>query len=398
MSKKKVLVLSHMFPRDYAPANGIFVKEQVKKFNKKYHADYQLQVLVGEPLWLNTFNVFKLLRAARDFFKSKKEFSWLIEDGIEYGFFYYPASRFLRFINPSVFYSYGLKRIAKAIKADQYHLIHAHTAYMDGNAAYNLSSLYSIPYIITEHTGPFTIISGYKRRKKLAKRSLSSAKKVLSVSHKLKNDITEQMDFNNLAIEVIPNGVDTQYFTPGFSSDVKPQKIKACWVGHHVPIKQVDMLIDAFSKVQNENIELHLIGIDRDEKNLVKTIKKLGIDHKVKLYPVQSRKHLSQLLKTMDFLVISSKEETFGVVAIEALSAGLPVLTTDCGGPAEVIREPFLGRVVDNSSKGLETGFEYMIENIDEFDHEKIREFALKNYSYDVISEKLLDIYEKETA
>ena len=89
---------------------------------------------------------------------------------------------------------------------------------------------------------------------------------------------------------------------------------------------------------------------------------------------------MADILRDHDALVLSSEVETFGVVLVEAMSAGLPVIATKCGGPESIVL-PETGILVESNNKNkLYTAMKYMIEKYDDYDPKKIREIALKTY------------------
>jgi glycosyltransferase involved in cell wall biosynthesis len=93
------------------------------------------------------------------------------------------------------------------------------------------------------------------------------------------------------------------------------------------------------------------------------------------------------------FLVISSQSETFGLVSIEALACGRPVLSTRCGGPEEVIRGSEYGELVDNSVEDLAKGLVTMAARIAEFDPTLLHDYARRNYGLEVIAARLKETY-----
>jgi glycosyltransferase involved in cell wall biosynthesis len=98
-------------------------------------------------------------------------------------------------------------------------------------------------------------------------------------------------------------------------------------------------------------------------------------------------------LQHSDAFVLSSNYETFGVVLVEAMSCGLPVVSTKCGGPESIIVNENLGLLVEPTAKALAEGMQKMVQT--HYDNTVIRNFAIENFSEKVISEKLIDIYKK---
>jgi len=89
---------------------------------------------------------------------------------------------------------------------------------------------------------------------------------------------------------------------------------------------------------------------------------------------------VADIIRDHDALVLSSQVETFGVVLIEAMSAGLPVIATKCGGPESIVL-PETGMLVESNDKNkLFNAMRIMIENYDNYDSKIIRQIAINTY------------------
>jgi len=388
---RKVLVLSHMYPREYNMVGGIFVHEQVKALRA---LGIDARVVSGEPFWINTINP-RTIKRALDIYRAQKVSSWEDHDGVPLIRFPYIVSSLLPFQAHATTYSHGLMRYAEWLRAHfEFELIHAHTAYTDGTAGRRLASKLKIPLVITEHTGPFTTLTRTRYLRRMTQKALNAADKVISVSSVLLSDIRKHVKLKaSVDTQVIANLVDTDMFSE--QPTQHGELIHLLWVGHFVPVKRVPVLLEAFAVAFQEEPRLRLRmagsgdGLD-DAKALVES---LGLAQVVEFSGRASRVQLVDYYRECDFLVISSESETFGVVAIEAMSCGRPVLTTRCGGPSEIVSHPQLGHVVGMSRSELSQGILVMARQRRVFNSKVIRKVTELKFSSSSIAQEIANVY-----
>jgi glycosyltransferase involved in cell wall biosynthesis/ubiquinone/menaquinone biosynthesis C-methylase UbiE len=397
---KSILIFSHMYPRDYNKAGGIFVHEQVKSLRAR---GIDARVVSGEPFWINTCNPLKIIRALKSYKKNVIE-AWDEYDGVPVLRLPYIVSNILPFQYHAFTYTQGILRHTKWIyNTFKFTLIHAHTAYLDGSAAAKVASYYKVPFVITEHTGPFKTLTRtpYLRRK--TEKSIKKADSLIAVSDSLLKEMSQQIASIHLCNAiVVPNVVDTELFTiqPTDRRRQNPTNcIKMLWVGHFVPVKRVAVLLKAFSMAIHAcestfQFHLKLVGSGDGEQVARELAKNLGIDTLIEFAGHANRNDLVSHYNSCDFLIISSESETFGVVAIEAMSSGCPVLTTNCGGPEEIITHQSLGAIVDKSAEAIAKGMQDMANRIHDFKPELIQRVAQLRFSREQIGEQLEEIYD----
>jgi len=179
---------------------------------------------------------------------------------------------------------------------------------------------------------------------------------------------------------LIPNPADTEYFLP------KRRKLDGPFTFISIallrPEKRLDLLIKAFSMLSKQipNIVLTIIG-DGPEKDKLKLLSyELEVNNRINFIGYQKKIAVADILRDHDALVLSSQVETFGVVLVEAMSVGLPVIATKCGGPESIIL-PETGMLVESNDKNkLCVAMKDMVENYDNYDSKIIRKIAIKAY------------------
>ena len=108
-----------------------------------------------------------------------------------------------------------------------------------------------------------------------------------------------------------------------------------------------------------------------------------------------SRVEVQKMMNRANCFVLSSDAETFGVVLIEALSQGTPVIATKCGGTEEIITEEN-GILVEKDHIGiLADAMARMAKNIRNYDPERIRENCLKRYGSEAFIKQMNDIFKE---
>ncbi len=387
-----ILVLSHMYPRHHHPAGGIFVHDQVKALRDR---GVDVRVMSGDPFWINTVNPARAVKAFQNWWRMGG-YHWEGYDGVPLiRFPYVVSSRFLPFQAHAFTYTRAaLRCLERMADPFEFRLVHAHTAYTDGSAGVAIAQLRGLPLVITEHTGPFSILTrtAYLRRKTQA--AINAADRLISVSPSLLSDIYAMIDVKDpTRTVVVPNLVNTDAFKATPRSPDK--RIRALWVGHFVQIKRVDRLLSALAEaIQTEpRLQVRLVGDGPLLGEMKALARHLVLDDHVEFVGHVDRADLPLHYVESDFVVISSDRETFGVVAIEGLSCGRRVLTTDCGGPLAVVTDPALGIVVERTDAGLARGLVAMATKVRETEPELIREVALRRFSGLAVTNKLMEIY-----
>lgn len=398
---RRVLVLSHMYPTEENQVGGSFIHEQVKALRENEGLD--VRVISCRPFWLNGFNFFRLLKANKLYPQYLSDTKWTEYDGIPILYLPYKVGMpFLPFHIHGWTYSDAiLKMIDKVWNEFKFDVIHAHTAYLDGNAALAISKRYKVPYLITEHTGPFTVLTEKPIVKQKTLNAIKRANRVLAVSDSLAAEIKSYFADESLVkhIGVLYNGVSTDRFKPSDLNDKKTQdNLRIMYIGYLEEVKDPLNLIKAFQKVHMEfpYAVLKIVGDGSLRDAVVKMVKELGIDSYVEILGLQSREKVAELIRDeCDIFVLPSRSETFGVVIIEALASGKPVVATKCGGPESILIESYLGELCEKEdSDALAEAIIKVSRDHDKYDPKLIRIFAMEMFSMNHLSGKLLDIYQ----
>ncbi len=143
-------------------------------------------------------------------------------------------------------------------------------------------------------------------------------------------------------VRYAPPGVDTKLFRPATASDTSPidRPYILCVGRLSDPRKNVGLLIEAYSRLpKNERPLLVLAGDDLPQELVKRQGDKLRITEDIRLILKPSINELARLYRHSQFFALPSDEEGFGMVVIEAMASGIPVVATRCGGPDGIITD-----------------------------------------------------------
>ncbi len=297
--------------------------------------------------------------------------------------------------------AYGIKRVVGKLRKNFIpDVMHVHSLIWAGYAASLLKKKYGYPYFVTEHRGRFvnnsyvdpdqlkTIIS-YK-----AKISAQSAEKIYAVSSAMLPALRKFDDFGKIEFGVIPNMVDTEFFTPSTHSN-KNVKFRFFSLAALIPLKGFLDLIDAFSLIKELDVELVIGGDGPQRKEIEARIGGLNLINKVSLLGVLDKIEVRNEMQKSDAFVLATKYEAFGVVFIEAMACGLPIITTNSGGPESIVKES-IGYLSDvGDIQALALNMRKIINNRNLFDSVNIRNTTCASYSEDAVGRSLIQHFQK---
>lgn len=381
---KHVLFLTMGYPSDYSQIQGVFFRDQAEAVAK---SGLKVGLIALCPVSIFQVIASKKLRFGSDKFERNKV-----------------ETRIHPFLNIPKFYKHRIRKslhtgfasfeayMAQNGKPD---VLHLHS-YQLGPLAQKIRNKYQIPFLITEHSSSFQGNLVPKSLLKIAKKSFKQANVSVAVSPKTAQVLEEKF---GVSVQFVPNTVDTEVFVP------KPEKKgdHSDYVFLHVAnlkeVKNQTLLIHSFFEFLKKynHARLRIIGGGDQEEVLKKLTNDLGIASQVEFLGPQNRESVVDELQRANAFLLSSKIETFGVVVIEALSTGLPVVATKCGGPESILSQAGLGVLCEQNETSFSAGMIEVFENPEIFDPVLIRKHTVDNYSNQAIAMKLVGLYEKIT-
>lgn len=368
----KILFITNLYPTPNECARGVFIHNQAIALKK---AGNDVAVLYMD---------FRSIRKKRVLYFSKLKF-----EGIPIYSMAIPLSPLRRIIEKTASYwaELAYKKIEKNFGRPD--IIHGH--FLDGTiGALRITKKYSIPLVMTEHGSGILSQNRNEHTEKLMNLIYPSCKEIAAVSQNLKRSICEVLPDKN--VYVIPNILIGNFKYVQKSSC---RKFTFLSVGNFVKSKRFDLTILAFINIHRFYPEtyLKLVGDGIEMKKLKEMCREYGIEDCVEFTGSIPNRDLVYIYHQCSCFVLPSEFETFGVVYIEALASGLPVIGAKNGGAQEIINNNN-GILVDVGSESqLEDAMKYMVENRGNYDSEKISKDCIDRYGTEKFINLIIDFY-----
>lgn len=232
------------------------------------------------------------------------------------------------------------------------------------------------------------------------KKIYQKAAKILTISQYTACSIQEQYDIPAEKFTVIPFPIDINKFKPIASKQIIKEDF-ILMVGRVTdPRKNVKLLLKSFVQIKRHFPDLKLIIIGRKPKNdkFLRLCTKLGIENSVVFLGHVSEEELIRYYTQAQLSVLPSLQEGLGIVVLESMACGTPVVSTKCGGPEEIIIHGENGYLVENNNaEALANGVCKLLadEALRRKMGEKAREHILKHYSLEQIKPKFIEVYKE---
>ena len=246
-----------------------------------------------------------------------------------------------------------MKKIVKELKLD---IIHSHQPYSLGSEALKFSKELGIPLVFTYHIKyedyshyiplvPSSISKKYIRKITVGYSNKCNA--VISPSTAIKKLLEDHGI--EVPVKIIPSGINID----NFANDVGKKKeirdkykirqdeimlITACRLTKE---KNLEFLVKSFAKIsqKDQNIKFMIVGDGAVKKDLEKMAEEFGIKDRVIFTGLVDRTEIVSLYQASDIFVFASKTETQGLVAVEAMAAGSPVVAVRASGIEDIVKD-----------------------------------------------------------
>lgn len=231
---------------------------------------------------------------------------------------------------------------------------------------------------------------------KQEKRILRKAKKVLALSNYTRDKLEVYYRINAENMVVVPYPIKTDVFKPD-NSDKKDKIIRVIFTGrYNDKRKNISLLISAFKKAleHEKNLELLLVG-EKPGDMVLALMEDEQLKHKIRCIERLEKDELIKACQQSDIFALPSYQEGLCISALEAMSCGLPIISTRCGGPEQYVKNGENGFLVDNDNLPQFTEALIQLVSNDEMRRKfskNARNHIEQLYSFKIIQEKFLNV------
>jgi glycosyltransferase involved in cell wall biosynthesis len=370
----RILIVPSWYPTPCSPVSGIFVREQASALSRTH--DVCLLYLDVLPRG-----------------EKRKPRRW---NSREHGY----REEIVEVRNRPLVWQFAyllrmLLALRKTLREFRPDVIHCHVAVPAGWGVTMLRRLLRVPVVLTEHSSEFKSWMKRSGLRWMARQAFRKVGRIIAVSEG--QEALIRRTFPRAAtITVVPNMVNTLRFAPSPYPHIE-DGYRLLFVGLlDTDQKGLHILLDAIAQLkQAHKLPLHLeiVGDGILRPNYEAQADRLGISAVVTFMGTKSNSEVARLLRESHALVLPSLHESQGLVVIESLASGRPVVATRCGGP-EFLIDSTNGLVVEPAQPvQLAEAIGRLLTNLDHYDPYTISSEAAKHYSQDAVTASLTEIY-----
>ncbi len=296
-------------------------------------------------------------------------------------------------------------KIAQVALRENLDLIHAHYAVPHATGAYLAGKIAEkqerrLPIITTLHGTDITLVGADPSYYDITRFSIEESTAVTAVSAYLKRQTLYRFAVEK-PIEVIPNFVDTDRFSPSTTLNrslfAEPDEKILMHISNFRPVKRIPDIIRVFEGVSRRvPAQLVLIGNGPEKEPAIRLIEELGLSDRVRFLDRQL--DVSRLLPLADLYLLLSEHESFGLTALEAMSCGVPVIGTTGSGMDEFLGDGVAGRLssVGDIAAMIDSCLELLEKpGLARETGARGRARAREQYREEIITQQYLDLYEQ---
>ncbi len=243
-------------------------------------------------------------------------------------------------------------KLVDMVKLYKIEVLHVHYAIPHAYAGYMAKQMLKdegidIPMVTTLHGTDITLVGNHPFYKPAVTFSINKSDFVTSVSQSLKEDTLKLFNIKK-EIQVIPNFIELDKIKKEDKSPCQRSVMAndeeriITHISNFRKVKRIPDIIAIFNKIQKEiPAKLMMVGEGPEKEKAEQLCRELGIQDKVIFFG--NSNEIDTILCQTDLFLLPSKTESFGLVALEAMACGVPVISSNAGGLPEVNKDGFSG-------------------------------------------------------
>ena len=259
-----------------------------------------------------------------------------------------------------------------------------------GIAAKYIKEKEGIPYIVHAHSEAILTNPIYQ---KYVNEIVKYADDYMAVNNNIKEKIEA---IRKKECHIIPNFIDCKKFD--LSKEKKTDDFKLVSICNFYKVKSLDVLLKALNIVVNEknkkNVKLKIVGTGEYKDFYESICHSLKLNDNVEFMGYVNNDEIPNILCNSDVLCVSSSFETFCIPIVEAFASGIPVITTNCTGPLEIVDKSNSVVVPINDINLFADAIIDVMNNYKKYNSKEIKKYAYDKYDKSTISKKIIKICE----
>lgn len=249
-----------------------------------------------------------------------------------------------------------------------------------GMLAKKISEKENIPFVVHAHSTSVLDNIKYAKYRDIV---IKSADGYFAVSKMVQDKLFE---LGRKDTKIVPNFIDTKRFKIVKKDNKKLMLIN---ISNFFKAKAIEILLKAVNILVYEkkftNLKLTIVGTGDYEEYYKNVAKELQLDNYIEFTGYIPNDKISKYLEKSDILCVSSRSETFNIPLVEAMSCGIPVISTKCGGPEEIITKETGILIPLEDPKAFANAILKMHKNYSNYNPYIIKKYAYNKYDKEVV-------------
>lgn len=278
-------------------------------------------------------------------------------------------------------------------------VVHAHDLLHSASVARAIGARDQVPYVLTEHSSAIADQGIAPKVLKATVTCVTSAGAVTAVSRFLGRRVSQALALPALTVHVLPNVLGAEFARSEIAPDTGAKPFTFLTVASLDDNKDQATLIAAFARTfRGSDVVLRIGGAGPLRRTLEAQSRQLGVERQVRFLGMLDPTSVQREMVKANCFVLSSRIETFGVVLIEALACGSPLIATRCGGPEDIVGDGNGQLVAPGDVHGLAAAMAGMVLDSSRYQRQQLRRDCLQRFGPEAYAANAVRFYQQALA